>query len=473
MYQIPFEIPPYTFEEAVERLRASKKFGIQPLLETVEDMLAELGNPDDHFESVQIAGTNGKTSTSRYTAAILMGEGKRVALYTSPELVCLTERMELMGRPVSKERFARGLAAAVTAGERVNGRRSAAGERPYDITEFDLLTVAALVVFAEAGVDVAVLECGMGGRWDATSASRTIKSVAVTGIGLDHMRILGDTLEQIAGEKAAIIKPGRTCVLGAGTATPPSVEDVLLGRCLEVGVEPTLVRPCAASDAPGELERGEMRTHPELAQATYHVTRRPERIGGGLALDVTTPRATYEGLCAARPAYQAANIACAVALAEAFLGRPLDQYRLSECVGECPTPGRFNVVSGSPLHLVDAAHNPQSIRAFLASLAEVAPDVGSRPMLMCAVLADKDVRGIVRLLADQFPRIAVCATSSDRALPACELACEFASCGHVPEEVFDTATEALDALAGERYVAVGSITLAGEVVAWHRGRDGD
>lgn len=235
--------------------------------------------------------------------------------------------MELLGWPVSKERFARGLAAAVTAGERVNERRSAAGQRPYD----------------------------------------------VTGIGLDHMRILGGTLEEIAGEKAAIIKPGRTCVLGAGTVTPPSVEDVLLGRCIEVGVEPALVRLRVASDAPGELERGEMCSHPELAQATYRVTRRAERIGGGLALDVMTPRATYEGLCAARPAYQAAIIACAVALAEAFLGRPLDQYRLSDRVGECPTPGRFNVVSGSPLHLVDAALNPLSIRAFLALLADQFP----------------------------------------------------------------------------------------------------
>ena len=142
MYQIPFEIPSYTYDVAMERLRSTKKFGIQPLLETVEEMLAELGNPDDHFESVQIAGTNGKTSTSRYTAAILMGEGKRTALYTSPELVCLTERMEVMGRPVSEKSFARGMTAAVTAGERVNARRSAAGERPYDVTEFDLLTVA-------------------------------------------------------------------------------------------------------------------------------------------------------------------------------------------------------------------------------------------------------------------------------------------------------------------------------------------
>ena len=282
MYQIPFEIPSYTFDEAMERLHATKKFGIQPLLESVEDMLAELGNPDDHFESVQIAGTNGKTSTSRYTAAILMGEGKRVALYTSPELVCLTERMEVMGRPVSEENFARGMAAAVTSGERVNARRSAAGERPYDITEFDLLTVAALVVFAEAGVDVAVLECGMGGRWDATSAAHNIKSVAVTGIGLDHTRILGDTLEAIAGEKAAIIKPGRACVLGVGCATPTSVEDVFLEQCHAAGVTPTLVRALDRVDVAGEMHPGIAREHAGLPQASFGVTKRPHRLGAPL-----------------------------------------------------------------------------------------------------------------------------------------------------------------------------------------------
>ena len=199
MYRLPFDVSPTTYDEALATLHSALRFGICPMLESVEDMLEELGDPDLAFQSVQIAGTNGKTSTARFTAAILRGEGLRTALYTSPELVSYTERMEVDGRPVSEGAFARGIAAAFEAGKRVNARRTAAGERPYDITEFDLLTVAACVVFAEAGVDVAVLECGMGGRWDATSAVKSIKSVAITGIGLDHMRILGDTLAKIAG----------------------------------------------------------------------------------------------------------------------------------------------------------------------------------------------------------------------------------------------------------------------------------
>ena len=156
-YSIPFDVPALSYEGALAVLHDVLRFGICPMLETVEDMLHELGDPDSRFEAIQITGTNGKTSTSRYTAAILMAEGYRTALYTSPELVSYTERMEVQGAPVTEERFARGIAAAKLAGERVNARRSEAGERPYDITEFDLLTVAACVVYAEEGVDVAVL----------------------------------------------------------------------------------------------------------------------------------------------------------------------------------------------------------------------------------------------------------------------------------------------------------------------------
>ena len=468
MYQIPFEIPSYTFDEAMERLHATKKFGIQPLLESVEDMLAELGNPDDHFESVQIAGTNGKTSTSRYTAVILMGEGKRVALYTSPELVCLTERMEVMGAPVSEESFARGMAAAVTSGERVNARRSAAGERPYDITEFDLLTVAALVVFAEAGVDVAVLECGMGGRWDATSAAHNIKSVAVTGIGLDHMRILGDTLEAIAGEKAAIIKPGRTCVLGVGTATPASVEDVFLERCAEASVTPTLLRPRDLADAAGEMHPGVPREHADLPHAFYEVTSRPARIGDNLVLDVETGVGgaevhAYRGVSAPKPGYQAANISCAIALAEHYLGHALNEESLLRSAAACPTPGRFDLVSAEPPVLIDACHNPQSVQTFLAAVRGIDPDVASRPVLLCAVLADKDVEGIVGLLAPEFPEVYVTRTQSDRALGPAELAEMFERAGRAPKAVFESVGEALSALEGVPLVACGSITTAGEV----------
>lgn len=441
-YHLPFPVPRLGFSDAVGLLEASLRFGVDPSLAPVEDMLAELGDPDLAFECVQIAGTNGKTSTARYAAAILAGEGLRVALYTSPELVSYTERMEVDGCPVSEGAFARGVAAAKVAGERVNARRSAAGERPYDITEFDTLTVAAMVVFAEEGVDVAVLECGMGGRWDATSAAKSIRSVAVTGIGLDHTRILGGTLEEIAGEKAAIIKPGRACVLGAGTARPRSVEGVFLDRAREAGVAP--VRPA------------------------FEVTKRPHRLGAPLELSVTTPRATYAELAALKPAYQAQNIACAVALAEAHLGRALDPDALFTSVVRCPTPGRFQLLRPDPPVLIDACHNPQSVEAFLDALADVAPERAGRPVLLAAVLADKDVDGIVALLAAAFPRVAVTQTASPRALPATELARAFVAAGAEVVGTYPTVDAAKSALCGESYVACGSITLAGELAGLFR-----
>lgn len=465
MYKLPFEVPEITYDEALGVLRGALRFGIEPLLETVEDMLAELGDPDLAFECVQVAGTNGKTSTSRFTAAVLAGEGLSTALYTSPELVSYTERMEVGGSPISEEAFARGISAAREAGRRVNERRSAAGLRPYDVTEFDTLTVAAMVVFAEAGVDVAVLECGMGGRWDATSAAKSIRAVAVTGIGLDHMRVLGDTLEKIAGEKAAIIKPGRACVLGAGTATPDSVEDVLLAQARAAGVTPVLLRPERLEDAAGEMHPGVPRRHEDLPRASYRIVRRPARIGGPLELTVATPRATYEELACLKPAYQAANVACAVALAEGYLGRALDAEALFTSVVQCPTPGRFQLLRPEPPVLIDACHNPQSVAAFLTAIDAVAPVREERPTLLAAVLADKDVEGIVALLARAFPRVAVTQTSSPRALPAAELAALFAEAGAEVTGTYPTVEAATSALCGESYVGCGSITLAGELAA--------
>ncbi len=466
-YEVPFWVPTWTYDQATDCLQRTRHFGIQPMLESVEDMLVEAGDPDLAFDCVQIAGTNGKTSTARYTAAILAGEGLRTALYTSPELVDMNERMEVAGTPVSQESFARGIAVAATAGERVNARRCAEGARPYDITEFDLLTVAAFVVFAEAGVDACVLECGMGGRWDATSAARSIRATAVSGVGLDHVRILGDTLEKIAGEKAAIIKRGRTCVLGVGTATPDTMEDVFLEQCAREGVAPTLLRPDNLDDAAGELHPGVPRAHKDLPHARYLVTRRPGRIGGTLVLDVQTPRAIYREVAALKPTYQAANIACAVALAEDFLGHPLDEQALIDSVVLCPTPGRFDVRRADPLVLVDACHNPQSVGTFLTAVRQVNADVSSRPTLLCAVLADKDVEGIVGLLAPEFSRVVCAQTSSPRACAASELAAMFERAGNVPVGVCPTIADALALIArrGEECVACGSITTAGEVMA--------
>ena len=464
-YQVPFEVLDLSYAEALQTLRAACKFGIQPMLETVVDMLAELGDPDLSFRSLQIAGTNGKTSTSRYAAAILRGQGLRVALYTSPELVSLTERMEVDGVPVSEGTFACGVAAAAEAGRRVNVRRRASGERPYDVTQFDILTVAACVAFAQADVDVAVLECGMGGRWDATSAVKSIEAVAVTGVGLDHTRILGDTLEAIAGEKAAIIRCGQSCVLGVGTATPDSVEDVFLDRCRSQDVTPVLLRPERLEDAAGEMHAGVPRRHASLLRASYRITSRPRRLGAPLELTVRTPRRAYTGLTALKPSYQAANIACAVTLTEAFLDGELDGDQLLESVRQCPTPGRFSLLRPNPPVLVDACHNPQSVDAFLAALQDIAPDPATRPPLLCAVLADKDVGGIVSRLARAFPAVVCTQTSSSRSLGADELVRRFLAAGAKVTGNYGSVAAALAAMSAGPLVGCGSITLAGALAA--------
>lgn len=465
VYVVPFEVEPISYEDSLRALHSSLKFGICPLLETVESMLAELGNPDLSYACVQVAGTNGKTSTARYTAAILSGEGLSVALYTSPELVDYTERMEIGGKPVSGSQFARGIAAAVEAGRRVNNRREHRGEEPYQITEFDLLTVAASVVFAEADVDAVVLEVGMGGRWDATSAFKSIRTVAITGIGLDHTRILGDTLEEIAAEKASVIKRGRTCVLGTGVATPASVEDVFLNRCDAEGVVPVLVRPQNLEDAKGVMQSGEVRSHDDLPKSEYVVSERPHHLGDALTMDVITPLTTYERVRAIKPIYQAGNICCAMVLAEQFLKRPLSKHRLIESVMSCPTPGRFDLVRADPPVLVDACHNPQSVEAFIVAMRAMEPDVRKRPTLLCAVLSDKDVDGIVGQLAYEFPRVACARTDSPRALSAEALKERFEAHGAQHVTCYRSVELAVEALDGEAFVACGSITTAGAVTA--------
>lgn len=449
-YHVPFACKELPFDRAVELAADTGSISgdAGPLLETVVDMLDELERPDEHMRCIQVAGTNGKTSTARFAAAILAGEGMRAALYTSPQLVRYPERMEIAGAVVSDEAFAHGVSVARAAGARVNERRVAAGERAYTITPFDLLTVAALVIFAEADVEVAVLEVGMGGRWDATSATDP-EAVAITGIGLDHMRILGDTLEAIAGEKAAVIKPGRTVVLGEGTHEP-SVRRVMLDRCRETGCTPI--------------------------DANHVVVEPPHRLGDTFPFSCTTPRTTYTAHLA-KPTYQAQNAACAITLVEGFLGRELDRDALDASLVSCPTPGRFDVCRTEPLVLVDACHNPQSCEAFVASVTSLEPERDRRPVLLTAALADKDVSGIVSVLVPAFPRIVVTQTSSPRATPASELAelvaCELAREGRPASDlvaVHDDVAAALAALtsAGEPVVAAGTITLAGEVAGLMR-----
>lgn len=451
LYRVPFEVVELPYDEAVAIAADTGKISgdAGPLLETVVDMLDELERPDEHFDCIQVAGTNGKTSTTRFTAAILRGEGLHTALYTSPQLVRYEERMEVDGMVVSPEQFAHGVSVAAEAGHRVNARRAAMGEPAYTITPFDLLTVAAMVLFAERCVDVAVLEVGMGGRWDATSATDPV-AVAITGIGLDHTRILGDTLAQIAAEKAAVIKPGRFVVLGEGTHEP-EVQRVMDERCAACGVTPWV--------------------------SSHEVLSEPDGIGGAVSFSTRTARAEYRAEMH-KPAYQPQNAACAIALAEGYVGRALDAAVLERSLDACPIPGRFDVVRADPLVLVDACHNPQSCENFVAALDEAEPDVSRRPPLLIAALSDKDVSGIVDVLVPAFPRVMVTATQSDRALPVLELAKmvreKLRLLGRDEEdalEVFDSVSDALDWCTANDapVIAAGTITLAGEVAGLLRG----
>lgn len=451
LYRVPFEVVEMPYDEAVAIAADTGKISgtAGPLLETVVDMLDELERPDEHFDCIQVAGTNGKTSTTRFTAAILRGEGLHTALYTSPQLVRYEERMEVDGTVVSAEQFAHGVSVAAEAGHRVNARRATMGEPAYTITPFDLLTVAAMVLFAERCVDVAVLEVGMGGRWDATSATDPV-AVAITGIGLDHTRILGDTLAQIAAEKAAVIKPGRFVVLGEGTHEP-EVQRVMDERCAACGVTPWV--------------------------SSHEVLSEPDGIGGAVSFSTRTARAEYRAEMH-KPAYQPQNAACAIALAEGYVGRALDAAVLERSLDACPIPGRFDVVRADPLVLVDACHNPQSCENFVAALDEAEPDVSRRLPLLIAALSDKDVSGIVDVLVPAFPRVMVTATQSDRALPVLELAKmvreKLRLLGRDEEdalEVFDSVSDALDWCTANDapVIAAGTITLAGEVVGLLRG----
>ena len=451
MYTVPFSYPLFSYEKAVSLASDTGVISgdAGPLLETVVEMLNELERPDAHFDCIQIAGTNGKTSTTRFTAAILRGEGLRCALYTSPQLVRYPERMEIDGAPISDELFARGVSAAYEAGRRVNERRAAAGESIFTITPFDLLTVAALTVYALEGVDVAVLEVGMGGRWDATSATDP-HVVAITGIGLDHMRILGNTLAKIAGEKAAVIKPGRSVILGEGVHEP-SVWEVMQNRCRECEVSPLV--------------------------SSHEVLKCPAHLGDTLDFACETSRERYE--CSLyKPLYQAQNASCAIFVAEEYLGRVLDSELLEDSLANCPTPGRFDVLQNDPLVLIDACHNPQSCENFVSSLDEINADVALRPLLLTAALADKDVSGIVDVLVPAFPRIVVTQTASDRAIPADELAqlvlAKLEELGRPASDlvkVIPSVPDAVDQLtcAGDAFVAAGTITLAGEVAGIVRG----
>jgi len=445
-----------TYAEALAVLARALKAGIHPGLDATRALVRELGDPHHRYASVQVAGTNGKTSTARLLAALLDAEGMRAALYTSPHLERYPERFEIAGAIVSDADFARAISAATHAA------LTAGLVADESVTEFELLTAAALWLFGDAGVDVAVLEVGLGGRWDATSVVSPAVAV-ITGIALDHTDRLGDTLEAIAAEKAAIIGPASAPVLGPGTA---GVERVFIERAESLATHPRAVRGA-----------GEPTPVAEELTARFAVTGETAGIAGETRFDVRGVHATYQDLRVVAPAYQAANAATAITAAEAVLGRALDAEAARRALRETRFPGRFELVATDPAVVVDGSHNPEAA-AYLARAIERAwPDPAERPVLVLGVLADKDAAGIIAALAPVVSRIAVTRPGSPRALQAEALSdLVFAVTGRRPE-CHDTVGDALSSAVRESVpvVVAGSLVLAGEArrIAAERGSGGN
>jgi dihydrofolate synthase/folylpolyglutamate synthase len=376
----------------------------------------------------------------------------RVGLFTSPHLERYNERIEIDGAPVSDADFARALEAALSAAHIV--RPDEAIGTPAGFTEFELLTAAALWLFRERGVDIAVLEVGLGGRWDATSVAAASVAV-ITGVGLDHTAILGDTLEAIAAEKAAIIRPASAPVLGPGTD----------------GLDAIFLRAAEAVSTHARAVREDLEFSPVAEELTvrFRILERPSSPDGLTRVSVDGVHAHYPELALAGPAYQAANIATAVAAAEAALGRELHVERASAALRSLTLPGRFELAHTDPLVIVDGSHNPQAAEILAHAIRDAFPDPHERPIVLLGILADKDARGIVAALAEVASSIAVTRSDSPRALSPSALA-EMVTdvAGSPPLAVFDSVSDALTALMPASRVGIivtGSITTAGEARA--------
>jgi dihydrofolate synthase / folylpolyglutamate synthase len=448
-----------TFPEALAVLERATIFGVNPSLEGVTELVEELGRPQDSFASVQVTGTNGKTSTARLIAALLRAEGRRVGLYTSPHLQHYVERIEIDGEVVAEDDFARAITAALDAGERLRG--PAVVDESAGFTEFELLTAATLWLFRDMRVEFAVLEVGMGGRWDATSV--VTPSVAViTGVALDHVAVLGDTIEQIAADKAAIIKSTSTPVLGPGT---DGLDAIFLRRADETGTRARAVR-----------EGIDFSPVPEALTARFRVVQRPAGLGDATVVDVDGVHARYEALALVSPSYQAANIATAVAAAEAAIGRELGCTRARAALATATLPGRFEILRSHPPLIIDGSHNPQAAAVLADAVREAFPDPADRPTILLGVLADKNARGIVAALAPVAAGFAVTQPTSPRALPAEDLAALVGEVAGKPPHMFASVADALEALAAapaHGLLVTGSLVTAGEARGWFLGEPSD
>ena len=417
---------------------------VEPSLEAITALMDLMGNPQRAFPVVHITGTNGKTSTARMVERLLRELGLRTGRFTSPHLVDVRERIAFDGEPVDASRFVAAWDDVAPYLAMVDERSRAAGE-PL-INYFQVLTAMAFSAFADAPVDVAVVEVGLGGRWDSTNVADGQVAV-ITPIGIDHERLLGYTVDAIAAEKAGIIKAGATAVI---STQPPGAAEVLYERVAEVGA--TLV----------------------LEGQQFGVLRREVAVGGQV-VSVRGIGGDYDDLfLPMHGAHQAHNLACAIAAVESFFGggdTPLDIDVVREAVAGMDSPGRLEVVRTSPTVVIDAAHNPAGATVVAEAIGEAFSF--RRLVGVVAVLRDKDAAGILEALEPVLDEVVLTRTTSPRATDPDDLAAVARDvfgeervhvAGRLPDALDLAVTLAeQDGGVGAGVLATGSVTIAAEV----------
>ena len=403
----------WSSDDAERHLLSRERFGMRFGLDRMRRLLNVLGLPTPSFATVHVVGTNGKSSTTRMIAALLAREGLRTACFTSPHLLSYRERIQIGERDIEPERFAAAIATVVHAGDLVDRSAAPAGDI---VTQFELLTAAALCEFEAAGVEVAVLEAGLGGRYDATNVVDSRVAV-LTNVGLEHTRYLGPTVVDIAREKLDVVRPGATLVVG-GDLDPAA---------LALARETVAARGARLVEAAGAVDI-------EL------------RAGGG---------------------YQRRNFAAAQTAAAAFLGREPSREHVVAVGAELVVRGRFEVLEGRPVTLLDGAHNDGGIEALAQSLPAFV--AGRRLVAVVSILDDKDAAGMLSRLLLHCDAVVCTACSSPRALPPATLASLAGQIGGAAASVVIGPHRALARareLAGEDGVvlATGSIFLIGDLM---------
>jgi dihydrofolate synthase/folylpolyglutamate synthase len=432
----------------IELIRRAPESNIEPTLDRVEGLLDLLGAPQKSFPSIHVAGTNGKSSTTRLVDSLLSSFGLRTGRFTSPHLETVRERIALDGDPISEAQLLAAwdeMAPYLELLEQDGGR---------SLTFFEVLTALAFVAFADAPVAAAVVEVGLGGTWDATNTVQAPVGVVLP-IALDHMDWLGHDIATIAGEKAGIIKEGMFAVLAM---QQPDAAEVLLQRAGDVG----------ATVAREGIEFG--------------VLDRQVAVGGQL-LTLRGLKGEYDEIyLPLHGAHQAHNAACALVAVEAFLGggtETLDSDVVREGFANASVPGRLEIVRRSPTVVVDVAHNPAGAAALAAAVSDAfdfAHLVG-----VVGVLDDKDAAGILAELEPLLAEVVITSSSSVRALDPARLgalAVEVFGAERVvvvPKlpEALERAVEAADTagdLGGSGVLVTGSVTVVGEARALFRTR---